>query len=634
MKLSKILFGVAAAAMFAACSSDEIVQSEPQWGENGTGFMALNLSMPATMQTRANDNFDNGDADEYKVNKAVLVIFTSDTDESQAKFFEAYNLDLETFDTATNPGITVDKVIAAEISRVVPSKNLYAMVVLNDNGLLAVGSDHSLTVNGSALTKNTSTVADLMGNTVTGLDRYATKFTGASTDNFLMMNAPMVDVAGGINPSTSTAVLTLAPVHKENIKPTKAEAQAAPAASVYVERAVAKVTLKDGTGAHTISLDDLSTIAWQVDRWALSNTNTKSYFLRNFQASNLAAWKGLATKSTSVSKKYRFVGDQDMAIDHHAIVTPFEHLYRTYFAIDPNYSADASTDLHQNSALDFGVDKDFKAITTPLYCAENTFDVANQTFKNTTSAVVETTLKGGATFYTKEIGTNTIYAESDVLTQAKTWYLSLPAIATFRSTHLESSVDNATFEGLVTIALDTRAANGEATFKATWDLSSLAPADFKSGHDATESKTAGDAIDYETLVPAENKFYQYVGGKTYYDVRIQHFGKDLTPWNTEKGTANAEYKTGYEPTAGLVPVIYPDADDHRQTDNYLGRYGVLRNNWYELTVNSISKIGYPTYPDWSDKPNGGNTPDDELNPWIAVDVNILSWAKRTQDVDF
>lgn len=631
MKLSKLFFGVATAAMFAACSSDEIVQSEPQWGADGTGFMALNLSMPAATQTRANDTFGNGDADEYKVNKAVLVIFTSDTDESQAKFFEAYPLDLETFNTATNPGITVDKVIAAEISRVVPSKNLYAMVVLNDNGLLTVGLDHSLTVNSTPLVKNTSTVADLMGNTVTGLDRYATQFTGASTNNFLMMNAPMVDVAGGLNASSSTAVLTLAPVHKENIKPTKAEAQAAPAASVYVERAVAKVTLKDGTGAHTISLDDLSTIAWQVDRWALSNTNKKSYFLRNINATNLAAWKGLATNA-AISKPYRFVGDQDMAIDHNDIVTPFAHLYRTYFAIDPNYSADASTDLHQNSDLDFDVDKDFKAITTPLYCAENTFDVANQTFKNTTSAVVETTLNSSVTFYTKEIGTNTIYAESDVLAQAKTWYLSLPAIATFRSTHLESTVNDATFEGLVTIALDTRAANGEATFKATWDLSSLAPADFKSGHDASESKTAGDAIDYETLVPAENKFYQYVGGKTYYDVRIKHFGNDLTPWNGDGILVAKEWVTDHQPVAGLVPQIYPNTPG--QDRNYLGRYGVLRNNWYELTVNSISKIGYPTYPDWSDKPNGGNTPDDELNPWIAVDVNILSWAKRTQDVAF
>lgn len=628
MKLSKIFFGLATAAMFAACSSDEIVQSEPQWGADGTGFMALNLSMPAATQTRANDTFDNGDADEYKVNKAVLVIFTSDTDESQAKFFEAYTLDLEAFTNAANPGITVDKVIAAEISRVVPSKNLYAMVVLNDNGLLAVGSDHSLTVNGSALTKNTSTVADLMGNTVTGLDRYATQFTGASTNNFLMMNAPMVDVAGGLNPSTSTAVLTLAPVHKENIKPTKAEAQAAPAASVYVERAVAKVTLKETTGTKEITLDDLSTITWAVNSWALSNTNKKSYFLRNINATNLAAWKGLATNA-AISKPYRFVGDQDMAINHNDIVTPFAHLYRTYFAIDPNYGVDASGDLNKNAAL---ASADFKTKDTPLYCAENTFDVANQTFKNTTSAVVETTLNSSATFYTKEIGTNTIYTESDVLTQAKTWYLSLPEVATFRSTHLESTVDDATFAGLVTIALGTRASNGEATFKATWDLSSLASSDFQTSHDALECKTAGDAIVYETLVPAENKFYQYVGGKTYYDVRIKHFGNDLTPWNGDGILVAKEWVTGDQPVAGLVPQVYPTNPD--QNGNYLGRYGVLRNNWYELTVNSISKIGYPTYPDWSDKPNGGDTPDDELNPWIAVDVNILSWAKRTQDVNF
>ena len=59
--------------------------------------------------------------------------------------------------------------------------------------------------------------------------------------------------------------------------------------------------------------------------------------------------------------------------------------------------------------------------------------------------------------------------------------------------------------------------------------------------------------------------------------------------------------------------------------NYLGRYGVVRNNWYDMNVTKVG-IGSPTVPD-----DGGNLDDEES--YINVEINILSWAKRTQDVE-
>ena len=94
----------------------------------------------------------------------------------------------------------------------------------------------------------------------------------------------------------------------------------------------------------------------------------------------------------------------------------------------------------------------------------------------------------------------------------------------------------------------------------------------------------------------------YAGGESYYIARIKHFGDDLTNWKSGSyGKNNLEY---------------------------LGRYGVLRNNWYELTVNSVSNPGYPSVPEV--KPN---TPDDEDDEYISVSVKILDWAKRSQNVD-
>ena len=100
----------------------------------------------------------------------------------------------------------------------------------------------------------------------------------------------------------------------------------------------------------------------------------------------------------------------------------------------------------------------------------------------------------------------------------------------------------------------------------------------------------------------------YKSGESYYIARIKHFGDAATPW-----------KEG-DPT-------YGDNDDINN-NKYLGRYGVLRNNWYELTVGKVSGPGTPDVP--TIKPT---EPDDESYKYISVSVKILSWAKRSDTVD-
>ena len=94
----------------------------------------------------------------------------------------------------------------------------------------------------------------------------------------------------------------------------------------------------------------------------------------------------------------------------------------------------------------------------------------------------------------------------------------------------------------------------------------------------------------------------YLNGEAYYIARIKHFN-ELTQWN-------------------------PGAAYDSHNDKYLGRYGVLRNNWYSLSVTKISNLGYPEVPEV--KPN---VPDDENDQYINVEVKILDWAKRTQEVE-
>ena len=127
---------------------------------------------------------------------------------------------------------------------------------------------------------------------------------------------------------------------------------------------------------------------------------------------------------------------------------------------------------------------------------------------------------------------------------------------------------------------------------------------------------SADAVKYSAILTAVNNtvknITKYVGGYVYYPVRIKHFGDELTPWAQ---AYDANITTGK---------IYPATN---KEERYLGRYGVVRNNWYELEVNSIKGIGYAVIPPYK------TDPDDVLDQYISVKINVLSWAKRTQKED-
>jgi hypothetical protein len=127
----------------------------------------------------------------------------------------------------------------------------------------------------------------------------------------------------------------------------------------------------------------------------------------------------------------------------------------------------------------------------------------------------------------------------------------------------------------------------------------------------------------------------YKGGYAYYNIRIQHFGEHETPWS---GTDD-EYITqlGQTETAYTVQHIYgwddSDADKQEHAEKrFLGRYGVVRDNWYNLSISGISKLGSATPIDVT----GDSTPDDLIEDeyYISAHVHILPWVVRTQNVSF
>ena len=117
-----------------------------------------------------------------------------------------------------------------------------------------------------------------------------------------------------------------------------------------------------------------------------------------------------------------------------------------------------------------------------------------------------------------------------------------------------------------------------------------------------------------------------VNGVTYYQIRIKHFGDDLTIWNKDEYKIDALHPE-YVPAESTIATIYPDADDHRQNPNYLGRYGMVRNNWYQLELDELLKIGSSEVPNIT----ADTHPDDDIEDlYIKARINILAWAKRKQ----
>lgn len=307
-----LLFSVALAGlMLGSCSSsDDLNGGGNNTGSNqsGSGYISLSLNLPTrsgSMSRAANDKFDDGLADEYAVKNGTLILFEG-TDEANATFAGAYelkNLSMNLVGTTTDNITTTTKITQKINSGLADdTKNFYAIVVLNNNGTLAVDDTNaSLEVNGEDFSP-TKKISDLQ---TLELTKNASDFY---TTGFLMMNAPLANVKGGETSPTGAEISVASKIDKDHIYATEALAKANSSASIYVERALAKV---DVTATSTTgNLTDNASVPYTIKGWILDNTNKKTYYLRN--TSNSSDWLSLKTTSTVPTKPYRFVGDTPM----------------------------------------------------------------------------------------------------------------------------------------------------------------------------------------------------------------------------------------------------------------------------------------------------------------------------------
>ena len=585
-----LLFSVALAGlMLGSCSSsDDLNGGGNNTGSNqsGSGYISLSLNLPTrsgSMSRAENDVFDDGLADEYAVKNGTLILFegANEKDATFAGAYELKNLSMNLVGTTTDNITTTTKIIQ-KINNGLSSgtNNFYAIVVLNNNGTLAVdGTNASLKVNGVDFSP-TKKISDLQSLELT---KNASDFKATG---FLMMNAPLSNVAGGATEPTGATVSVASKIDKDHIYATEALAKANSSASIYVERALAKVdvTASKPTG----NLEDDAKVSYTVKGWVLDNTNKKTYYLRN--TSNSSEWLSLKTTSTVPTKPYRFVGDD-----------PTEaagSLYRTYWAQDPNYAAKPTVLSTDFNTIGNSVPAALKSLSDHDYCLENTFTVGQQNQDVTTRVIIAAQLKDdGKTFYVVNDNEKDLLNATGMKDAVKSAFLNNTDVQAWIKKDLKTgeTID----ENDLDVADITSAGNNKPTItikstSATKYTSSTLPVV------DTKIQAIMDGIKVAT----------YENGISYYPVRIKHFGDDLTPW-----------KSSEDPLPTVNTGAYPTDN---QAANYLGRYGVLRNNWYNIDVTGIKKLGSPVVPEVT-----GDT-DDELAAYISVKINVLSWAKRTQ----
>lgn len=607
--MKKIYLPLALAATLAlgACSSDNVVDnggSNPIDLSKG-GFVKMSLNLPTDNNRGSRAELNDGLDNEYGIKNAYLVLFEGGDDENAATIKGAYALNSSNFEAVgDDPNhVTITKRIAFANDTKKPSdsnKHIYALVVLNNNGLFTVdGTTHTLTFATNitpgdyATTANFANFSKAIASTNTdGTTPFA---SNVATNGIFMTNAPLcTKPGGGTEPGTDAAIKTLADV-TSNIYTTEAEAKSKPAAEIYVERAVAKVTVQNKTGELVANQNNAaSKISYKLYNWAVDNTNKKSYIVRQYDKS----WNSINSNKVTAAdaSKFRFVWSTPVNPN----ATDANKLYRTAFAQDPEYkTTTADADNYNRIASNASMSTAF-GNEHPQYCNENTFQVTAQNQDQTTRVVlgVKMSAPGTTTYdadlYTVNDNKEVVYTKATLAERLKNILLNEPTVKTWADAHTNVSLDitfNEDEAGKTTIK--------EATLKG------------KTAPGAADETFAGTfTTNFDKALP---NIVRYKGGVAYYAVRIKHFGDTDTPWNVE----------GQGVTAGGNSNIYHTGSN----DWFLGRYGVVRNNWYDISVNSIQTLGDATTPAFT------NDPDDVLENYISVSINVLSWSKHSQSAD-
>lgn len=253
---------------------------------------------------------------------------------------------------------------------------------------------------------------------------------------------------------------------------------------------------------------------------------------------------------------------------------------------DPNYEL-AGFNVSQFNYLEVATDgtlpADFSAMTDSKYCLENTMAANAQTQAQTTAAVVRA-----------------VYTPNS-FALGESWFRLLGV--TYETLADLQAVYNAAKTAATPDALQTQIITLCDQFYARMKAAAT-----------KQGKTVG--ADFAAITIAEldaikngGEYSKPAVGET---VGVEYFQKGVCYYN-----------------------ILIRHDDAIKATMAHGKYGVVRNNWYTLTINSVKQPGSPWLPDPTDPtdPEKPGENDDPKDAYLAVTITVNPWTTWSQGVD-
>lgn len=566
MRNVKNLFGMAvmATALVACSSNDDLTSNGHEGNQTGEAYASFRINLPTTSGTRVAGDPTFDGGDKNEYAVKDAALLLFQKNASGDFVFKE-SVDLGNMEPWTS----------SETGGITTTAKLTAKITKAEVGAnkgyyaLIVLNNNSETAPKITYPAVDQTYADWSQKEANATANYLKYDNG-----FFMANAPKY-VADG-TPETLVEI--------KNIYASKQQAENSTATTVYVERGLAKVSLASTSAKH-VDITDGNYAGDKVDieGWTLDVTNTKTYPVHVTEGLWADIWKTTVTPDATASMD-RF---------HDTKLTEFP---RVYWGLDPNYSKDFASVADCEREFTMATKDDFKTgeeAKKAQYCLENTFDIDHMVQGQTTRVLFSAkyTPNGfgeNETFY-KMGNSSQLWNATKVEAQIKAKAMEVlgEADANKVKVTLNATENDLTKAGVHFVAAaNVTHVGGEALKPA--EVNQLnAKLGFK---EATETDAAVGLSTFES-------------GVSYYIARVKHFN-GLTPWNPGDKTYDGN------------------------NANWLGRYGVLRNNWYELSVSSVSGPGYPDVP----KVNPTD-PDDVNDQYINVEVKILDWAKRSQSIE-
>lgn len=596
MTIRSLLLAASVAALLAGCAKED---DSPQEGTGGTTTVpagttgTMNVSLKYAIETRADQEYDDGEDSESRAQDLTIYFFDDDKNYLGSSYVSDLSQEDDSKDDNVTSTITVDvptNIVQTLYESSDKEATMYVVAVLN---------------------KGTFTPQITAGenyNVFNAACRIALA-DAAKTNNFMMTSS---NYMGNINGTQTEMALT--PITNKNVGLKSDDQTTSPdPVTIAVERVVAKVTVQD---TETRPTDGAT---WTILGWGLNVTNKTFYPVKNFggdQFLDLLASKYNTWQPNTSNKPWNNPTDM-----------------RSHWAVDPNYAAGQATITDMpNDFNEFSFsDPSSAEVKGALYCFENTTVETMQQRNATTSAVIV------AQFYPKD------FKEADKAGSWIKWNDAAYSKENDYATFVEKVVEDVDGDNQVITKYYKLDTNATTTGNDGKKYSPLSEEDFICTY-TTEGKekitfgkkntTIGykDAELQVALKDSEIKLYAitddqasevtsapveinkaiakaltdnpptvYYNGYCYYVVPIRHFAKGEV----------AEYTGG------------------EYQSNHLGRYGIVRNNYYQITINDITQPGEPITDPTVDP---STDKDDETNYWINVSIKVLSWKIRTQNV--